>query len=405
MRFTYVVSQFPARSETFIAREMQALADAGHAVEIMRMRWSDTGTGELVPGANVSPILLRPDQALRGLLWAMLERGVVFREMMRSVWDLEASAGLKMRLVGVAVAACAAGVRVHRQSVDHIRAHFLDMEAVGAYWLAQLLDTPFSITAQTTTRRLPDAFVRSILDAASLRVSTTAATHRFLTEACPGQPVRMIRSGLSLGALPERPRRGSGSPFQVLAVGRLVPKKGFGVLLNACARLQQRGAVAVQCTVIGDGPLRQALEQQARRLGLQQSVTVRGALPFRSVQAAYAEADLLVMPSRRDPDTGDVDGLPNVLIEAAAARLPVLATRVGGIEDLVQPGRTGALVEPGDADALAQEIQRIATSYDEALRHAATAYQYVHAHFDLEEQVRQLVEAIQNAGETTPTLS
>ena len=391
-----MLSQYPARSETFIAREMQALVDAGHDVQILRMRWSDTGTGEQVQGADVSPVLLRPDQTLWGLPWAVCERGRTFGDIIYSIWQLSAGIGLKVRLAGVALAACAAAARLRNQSIDHVRAHFLDMEAVGAYWLARFLGVSFSITAQTTIRRLPDPFLGSILDAASLRIATTRATHRFLTEVCPGRPVTTIRSGLRLDSIPERPRRVPQESFHVLAVGRLVPKKGFGFLLDACSRLQQEGVVPIRCTVIGDGPCREDLEREACQMNLQDHVTFRGALPFRSVQKAYTQADLLVVPSRRDPTTGDVDGLPNVLIEAAAARLPVLATRIGGIEDLVQPGRTGALVESGDAYALAEEVKRIWSDYDNALQRAEAAQRHVRVHFDLNDQVQRLVKAIRD---------
>lgn len=400
MTFAYVLSQYPAQSETFIAREMQALVDAGHQVHILRMRWSDTATGVEVQGANVSPILLRPDCVARGLAWVARNRCGAGVEMARMIRALPAAPGLRVRLTGVGLAACAGAAWLRGHRVDHVRAHFMDMEATGAFWISKLLGCPFSITAQTTTCRLPERLLRSILDAASLRVATTTETRRFFSTRCPSLPRTTVRSGLRVAHVPVRPSTTAHEPFRILAVGRLVPKKGFDLLIRACAR-RMRKTVEMEdprswsLTIIGEGPHRQALERLARELSVGHATTFRGALPFQDVQDAYTQADLLVAPSTRDAETSDTDGLPNVLVEASAAGLPVVATRIGGIEDLVRPGETGILVAPDDVDGLVEAIGRAQDDYEAALDRARQARAHLLSRFDLDREVTRLVAAIQ----------
>lgn len=148
-------------------------------------------------------------------------------------------------------------------------------------------------------------------------------------------------------------------------------------------------------TIIGEGPHRQALERLARELSVGHATTFRGALPFQDVQDAYTQADLLVAPSTRDAETSDTDGLPNVLVEASAAGLPVVATRIGGIEDLVRPGETGILVAPDDVDGLVEAIGRAQDDYEAALDRARQARAHVLSRFDLDREVTRLVAAIQ----------
>jgi glycosyltransferase involved in cell wall biosynthesis len=196
--------------------------------------------------------------------------------------------------------------------------------------------------------------------------------------ACSGD---LRRRSLALGADPARTRTvsygvdpaafapGDGAAFRarfgipgaaplVLGVGRLVEKKGFRFLLEAAEQVE-----ALHLLLAGDGDLRRALAEQAR--GLETRAIVAGALDRDAVRAAYAAADVVAVPSVKDR-AGNVDGLPNVLLEALAAGCAVVASRIAGIPDVVEDGRNGVLVPPGDAAALAEALRRLVG--DPALR-------------------------------------
>ena len=138
----------------------------------------------------------------------------------------------------------------------------------------------------------------------------------------------------------------------VLAVGRLVAKKGFTHLVEAARRVDE-----VYVVVAGEGDLRRPLEEQARAAG--NRVRFVGALDRETVARALAAADVVAVPSVVDA-AGNVDGLPNTVLEALASGRAVVASRVAGIPDVVRDGVTGVLVGAGDAEALAAALQRLA---------------------------------------------
>lgn len=148
----------------------------------------------------------------------------------------------------------------------------------------------------------------------------------------------------------------SARPFTVLFVGRLVERKGVLVLLEAWARAALPNARLV---IIGGGPDRDPLEARAAGLGLTASVEFRGRVSDRELSDAYASADLFVLPAILDAK-GDTEGLGVVLLEAMASHVPVLASAAGGITDVVVDGESGVLVPPGDVEALAAALKRLA---------------------------------------------
>jgi len=140
-------------------------------------------------------------------------------------------------------------------------------------------------------------------------------------------------------------------PLRLLCVGRLVPQKRVDVFLEAVARLRNHSEAPVEAVIIGDGPDRAGLERQAAELDLlPETVEFRGAIS--DMAAVYEESDILVL-------TSDWEGTPNVLLEAMACGLPVVATRVGGVPDLVREGVTGFCAEPGDVDTLVDHLSRL----------------------------------------------
>src|SRR5712664_1723052 len=141
----------------------------------------------------------------------------------------------------------------------------------------------------------------------------------------------------------------------VLFVGRLVERKGVAHLIEAIARL---GPTGPPLEIVGEGPERPALEALAHRLGVAQQVMFRGKVAPHELQASYARAAVCVLPSVLDA-RGDTEGLGVVLLEAMNHGTPVIASRVGGIPDIVEDGVSGLLVAPGDADALAAAVRRV----------------------------------------------
>ena len=201
-------------------------------------------------------------------------------------------------------------------------------------------------------------------------------------------PVQVIHHGVDLTRFrPPEHRRASAVPV-LLSVGRLVEKKGFDDLLLALADLLRRGT-PFECRIYGDGPLREELEGLRDRLGLHDRVRMMGARSGDEVLVALKDADVFVLMARQTDD-GDRDGIPNVLVEAMACEVPVVATVAGGIAELVRDGSNGLLRPERDRAGVAAALQSLLA--DEGLRRrlGESGRRTVEADFDVDVAARRL---------------
>jgi len=180
-----------------------------------------------------------------------------------------------------------------------------------------------------------------------------------------------------------------GSPA-VLAIGRLVPKKGFSVLLAAFARVAAKRPDA-RLWIAGDGPLREALAVQSKDLGISEKVSFAGNIAWDRVPELMACADIFVLPSIRDA-FGNVDGLPTVLLEAMSSGLPTVASSIGGIDLVIDDTVNGLLVPPGEPQALADALSRLLQEPTERARLGSAARQSVESEFTWTAVANRLLE-------------
>jgi colanic acid/amylovoran biosynthesis glycosyltransferase len=206
---------------------------------------------------------------------------------------------------------------------------------------------------------------------------------------CPPEKVRVQHSGIDVAAFPFRGvSRLDPARLKLLSVGRLVEKKGFSTALAAVAALASRYP-GLEYTIVGAGPLRGRLLHEARILGIEERVSLPGPLTQEAIRDRLAQSSVMISASVTAPN-GDQDGPVNVLKEAMAVGLPVVATAHGGIPELVQDGVTGLLVPEGDAKALADGVEKLIR--DPALLQllATNARREVARHWDNAALTRQL---------------
>ncbi|MEM7290738.1 MAG: glycosyltransferase family 4 protein, partial [Pseudomonadota bacterium] len=210
--------------------------------------------------------------------------------------------------------------------------------------------------------------------------------------------VNLVYHGLDLERFPENPQSASNNdgssasqPVKLVTVGRAVAKKGLDTLLHALAKLP--ADLHWQWTHIGGGPLRNELIDLTERLGLSQRCSFLGALPQAEVLQTYRKSDLFILPSRID-ESGDRDGLPNVIVEAQSQSVAVLSTNISGIPELVDDSVNGVLIEPDDVEALASAIGLLAR--DPRLRNSmgANGNRIVRERFDHTKTIGRLVELL-----------
>jgi glycosyltransferase involved in cell wall biosynthesis len=394
-----VLKGWPRLSETFIAQELAALEARGHVLALWSLRRPTDGKRHPLHDAVRAPVAYLPEylhdepaRVLRGLWRAWRLPGFVAA---LRLWRADLARDRtrnRIRRFGQA-AVLAAELP---PGTPALYAHFLHTPASVARYAAAMRGIPWAVSAHAKDIwTSPDWEKREKLSgpgAAAFATTCTAfgAAHLRALADSPAR-VELAYHGLDLSRFPappdaRPPRDGRGEAVQVLSVGRLVEKKGYDRLLDALALLP--AGLAWRFTHIGGGPLRAALAAQAARLGLADRVTWRGAAAQPEVIAAMRAADIFVLPSRIAAD-GDRDGLPNVLMEAASQRLPILATPVAAIPEFIVDGVHGTL-SSDDPPALAAALAALIADPARRMREAAAAHARLVSEFGIEAGIARL---------------
>lgn len=425
----YILKGYPRISETFITSEIYRLEQLGLKLRLAVIKPGDNAaTDGIFNRINARPNYLPQTSSLSQTSlghWLDLHLDD-FRPAIRSVCKRQPRGF--MRAAGVALAQ---SIRARRsfiawprklyvkeflqavwisnlllddEDVRHIHAHFCH-GATTVAWLASVITgLPFSFTAHAKdiycASLNPAGLLRRKLRAARFVVTCTEANRKYLCEVEPTANVRCIYHGLnaeftgllanSIDTLDKTPK------LRALGVGRLVPKKGFDVLVAACAILQRRG-FNFETVIVGEhGEQETALRQQIAALSLQDHVRFTGPMDQARLYREYQHADVFCLPCRV-LDNGDRDGLPNVIMEAMACGLPVITTPVSGIPEIIHDGHNGTLVPPDDADALANAIQRLSSDAMLARNLGRAGRMTVLEHFDGDKSAVQLAQLFDHA--------
>jgi glycosyltransferase involved in cell wall biosynthesis len=314
-----VVSGFPRTSETFALNELTALARRGMLAGIFATKRGDSFDPQ--PGCH--NLLALVDVLPAG---TAAEQGAVI------------------------------AVRLANRRVTGIHAYFAHTPAEVAEHAALRLEVPFGFSVHAKDARKVES---TALLARAGRAACVVACNSDVARDLDGRGARihLVPHGVDRSCFqpsPLAPREGRA--LRLLAVGRLVEKKGFDILLRALARVD-----AATLRIVGDGPERDRLIDLVMAEGLGGRVAFAGSCTHRELPAEYADADVVVVPSVVD-SCGDRDGLPNVVLEAMASGRPVIATAVGAIAAAVQDGATGLLVAEKSPEALSEALNQLAAN-------------------------------------------
>jgi glycosyltransferase involved in cell wall biosynthesis len=396
----YVLKCFPRISETFILNEILQLERLGmHLVVYSMIRPTERKRHALVAAVR-SRVVYLP--------WPLLPAaapllGAHLSVLLRHPWRYLAAAAEALRsldsdLIERFVQAGALAARLNRDGVRHLHAGFVHAPGSVAWLAHRLTGVSFSLAthAKDLYHSRPGLLARK-LAATSLVLTCTRYNLPHLRRMATESGIRRlvhVYHGTDLRRFRYGPCRLDRSPV-VLAVARLVEKKGLDDLVRACRILVDRGQ-SLRCVIVGEGARRRRLEQLVEELRLRGVVELAGALPQEQVIGWYRRAAVLALPCFI-PDDGDRAGIPNVLVEAMASGLPVVSTPVSGIPELIEDGRTGLLVPPRDAAALASALERLLSDpgLGESLRRAARAS--VEGRFDLARNARTIARELRAA--------
>jgi glycosyltransferase involved in cell wall biosynthesis len=279
--------------------------------------------------------------------------------------------------------------QLERERAQHLHAHFAHGPAAIAHLAHLISGIPYSFTAHAKDLyTTPREYVAQRGRTATFVVTCTEANRDYLAGLLGAEAEKVVvcRHGVDLERFATIDRRPV--PGRILSVGRLVPKKGFDVLLRALAVLAAR-EVQFECRIVGGGPLAGELRELARSLGIADRVVVAGARPQTELVREYAEAEVFAL-APRVLDNGDRDGIPNVLAEAMAAGVPLVSTAISGIPEVIDGDRTGLLVPPDDPAALAGALESLLLDPDLRAAVAQAAREWAIEHFDRSRAVEPL---------------
>ena len=291
----------------------------------------------------------------------------------------------RARAAGIAHVLVAAhwarGLRRERPARIHSQwAH--SCATIGMYG-AWLLGVPFSFTGHAVDLFRDRCALKDKVRRADL-VICISCFHRELYRELGATDAKLhiVYCGIDLSAIPFRPKPRGEGPVRILSLGRLVEKKGFAHLIDACAILKQRG-LSFRCVVAGDGPLETPLQERVERLGLREEVEVAGRPVMQEHLADFfAGGDIFAQPCVWSSDH-DVDGTPRTLMEAMASGLCSVSTRLTGIPDIIEEGEAGLLTEPGDVKGLADALERLIRDPDYAHRLALGGRRLMEERFEI----------------------
>jgi colanic acid/amylovoran biosynthesis glycosyltransferase len=370
-RIAYIVSGFPNIYETFILYDILAMEKLGVAVELYPLRRQHPQIvhpeAERWMGlAHYHPFL---SLAVLRAQWHFIRRKPLgylklLAEICQGTWG---SANFFLGAVAIFPKTVLFAFKMSTQGITHVHAHFANHPAVAALIIHRLTGIPFSFTARGSDVQVDRQMLKEKVEAAQFVIAVSSENKKIIVDECSpsvSKKIHVIYGGVDVDRLSPHLTSRSAGPLKILCVARLEEVKGHTYLVEACRLLRDRG-IAFECRLVGEGPLFRPIETHIKQTGLKKEIQLVGALSYQEVIKEMARADVVVLQTTPTAQ-GDREGIPNVLKEAMACGLPVVACGVGGIPELVDHERTGILVALKNPGALAEALQRLYE--DSALR-------------------------------------
>lgn len=400
--FAYLFERFPAFTQTFCYREATEMVRQTGGLPIFSIR-SREGEVTLPPEVQDQIIYLPEGQALKDEVWAAWKARQLPRRA-KIIFDAQNEADWHRALEALWI-----GQQLLKRGIPHIHAHFAGMASRVAYWINYFYGISYSFTGHANDifeERPFKITLRDMIREAAFVATETNFSRDWLAERYPDFAFKIHRVYNGISVAPLLPRTTRNERPHLLSVGRLVEKKGFPHLVEALGLLRKRG-VEFQCTIVGDGPLKETLTAEIARLQLADRVRLTGALPYHEVSQLFKTADCFTLACVPEVNLGNggMDNQPTVIAEAMLHGLPVVSTRLAGIPEMVEHGTTGFLLEECTAEALANALQQLIEQPEMAQKMGEAGYRLLTERFAVATTTRGLLELIERyRARQVPTL-
>ncbi len=380
----YLFERFPAFTKTFCAREVAELYRQNRRIPIFSIRRPNDERPLNIP-LNEVVIHYFPDS--NSPIFKIPTRWAARR--FRDYWDREVDSRDKHRFYE----AIYLGNRMKKLGIEHLHVHFAGIAARTAWWAKKLFGISYSFTghANDIFVEKPDQRVplKSLVADARFVVTETNYAVDDLKARFPFAANKIYRVYNGLNPAEFIPAKPGTQPVRIVSIGRLVPKKGYRDLVEACSLLYKQG-LDFRCTIIGGGPEHLPLRQLIETRGLSHLVDLPGPKNQAEIVELLAQSQIFVFPARKD-EAGDRDNLPTVLIEAMASGLPVVASRLAGIPEIITDQVNGVLVPQGSPETLASAIRTLVQDPEKRRALGASGLRTAQEKFSLVSTVQDLI--------------
>jgi colanic acid/amylovoran biosynthesis glycosyltransferase len=387
-QFAYLFERFPSFGQTFCYREVAELDRQGVMPPIFSIRKPKDEPPQDWNERIVKRVHYLPEEdELSDEIQTALQKGKLAPAIVAALQDWGKRPDFLRLYQAIYV-----GRRLQEGGIRHVHAHFAGLAARTAFWINRFFGIRFSFTAHANDIFAPRDFeigLDKLIEAAGAVVTVSDFGVNYLKERFPASRAKIYRVYNGLDLFRFKRADFSGAVSSIIAIGRLIEKKGFADLIRACALLKNRSR-EFQCEIIGEGPLERGLRGQIEELELQRQVVLAGPRPQNQIVERLAGARVFVLPCVPEKD-GAMDNLPTAIMEAMAAGLPVVSTPVGGIPEMVSQNETGILVPTGDPAALADAIEKIIVDLSFARELGKRGYERANDKFSVEKSARSLI--------------
>ena len=405
LRVAYIMSRFPKITETFVLDEILALGARGVPVEVfplLRERQSvvHPEAAGVVARAHFHPFLSW--RIVRAHLHWLCRRPFAYlRVLVEVLAGTLGSANFFVGALGIFPKSVRFAYEMQALGVTHVHAHFATHPAVAALVVHRLTGIPFSFTAHGSDLHVERRMLDRKVAAAAFAVTVSAYNKEVAVRECgewARDRIHVVHCGVDPRVFTPRRTLRSGGVLRILCVASFEDVKGHRYLIEACRLLRAR-RVLFACDLVGTGPLQHEIASLVTAHDLGTRVRFHGALPRYEVSRLIAAADVFCLPSVPTAQ-GKREGIPVVLMEAMACGLPVVASRLSGIPELVGDGITGILVEPRDSVGLADALEILRADPPLRLDMGRAGRQVVEVQFNLHANAKLLEELFAAASRT-----
>lgn len=390
-KIAYIISRFPTVSETFILYEMIELTKLGMEIDIFPLIHQKGSVihseVETIAHKVHYPALFSLNTLRDHFFWFRKKPGIYLQTIIQALVKNLRSLKFLSRAIVVILLAAQAARKIDELGIQHIHAHSATHPTLMAYIVWRLTGVPYSFTAHSSDIYFNKTMLSEKISRACFVVTISNYNVDFLKGISPDMPMaktHVIHCGIDTAKFRMEPVKHLDRSFNIICVGRLEKIKGHQYLIEACAQLKARN-IDFHCYLVGDGELQSEVQEEIKRLDLDHQVELLGFQTHDKVIDLLGQVDVLVLPSLSE-------GIPVAVMEGMASGLPIVATAVTGVPELVEHGVTGLLVPSKDSLALAEALVTLCHSPELRLQMGKAGRKKVLNEFNLQNSAKELYE-------------